>query len=194
MSKKEAAVISIMILIITLGLGLFGEIKLSTKTTIKLEDISLNQKVWDDGMGTSIDISYISTDTIEGYEEWNDLVQNYTFFWVKVKQKEGPTFLMVDLDYDRMKLYDDSGQTYRLSNRELAASVGDQKLNTLLNTYHWTMFNQAFPGGDSLAKEELVWDGILAFEPLKNDKNSLTLELVYCMSGQKSQKIVCNFE
>lgn len=194
MSKKEAVIISVMILIITLGLGFLGEIKISSKTTIKEEDISANYKVWNDGMGTTIHMSYITPDNIEGYEELRDLVQNYTFFQVKVEQTDGPTFLMVDLDYDRMKLYDDSGQTYRLLNTELGASTEDQRLTSLLNTYHWTMFNQAFPGGDSLAKDELVWDGILAFEPIRNDIKTLTLELVYCMSGQKNQNIVCNFE
>lgn len=194
MSKKEAAVISALILIITLGLGSLGEIKISTKTTIQQEVISPNYQVWNDGMGTTIHIFYVTNETIDGYEKWRSLVQDYEFFWVKVEQTKGPTFLMVDLDYDRMNLHDDNGQTYRLLNTELRSTTQDEEQKAMLDTYRWTMFNQAFPGGDSLAKEELVWEGILAFEPIKSDAKTLTLQLVYSMSGQKSRNITCNFE
>ena len=189
MSKKEAAIVYVLSLILALGIGFIGEIKVSGKTTIQQETIKPFHKVWNDGMGTTVHINYVSPHEIEGYESWSNLIKDYTFFFIRVEQDKNSTFLMVDMNYDRMTLHDNHGRTYRLVNTEVEAATQNKELKSLLKTFHWTMFNQAFPGGKSLALHELIWEGILVFEPVENDADTLSLQLVYSMTGQKTRYI-----
>ncbi len=189
MRKKEIIFGIIVGLLLLVVLGVCEEVKVSNGTTIINKKISENSYNWTDGMGTTVKIRYIEPEDIKKYEK----AEEYTVFDITVEQKDGPTFLMVDLDYDKMKLTDNEGKEYPLLNEEIAADTPEE-LKPLLETFKWTMFNQAFPGGESLAVDELVWNGILVFSKVDKSSKSLDLQLTYNMSGQKARHIECDFE
>lgn len=169
--------------------GAIGEIDVSNGTTITNKKITENEYIWEDGMGTTIKIKYIEKTDNEKFKE----LKEYTLFDITVEQDEGPTFLMVDLDYDKMKLKDDMGTYYPLLNDELS-KIQSQEISSLLETFKWTMFNQAFPGGESLAVNKLRWNGVLVFPRINEDAKKLNLQLTYNMSGQKVRFIECDFD
>lgn len=197
MQKKEIIVILVLSLLVALVWLFVPEIEVSGDTTIRQEAISPVHHMWNDGMGTTVHAYYVSPEIAkqdDRWAKWVDLAQQYTLFWVRMEMWEGPNFLMVDLDQERMTLHDDRDHEYRCLNEDVALATENKELRTLLTAFNLTMFNNAFPGGGSLALDEPVQEGIFLFEPLESGVETFYLHLHYSMSGQKARPIDFEFK
>lgn len=193
MTRSEAGVMAAVVLLVATAWLFLGRLPVSAETSTRYQAEGPFLKHWHDGMGSQISVSYLSPEeTGESAQrtDWSSWAEDYTVFWLKLQERPGPNFLMVDLPYYEMSLKDDQGREYRLLNQELA---GDQELREQLTIFDWTLFNNAFPDGPTL-QGNAMQEGPLLFQPLAPDSRQAVLEIKYCMVGKPPWRLTFEFE
>lgn len=194
MFKKEVLAVIILSLLFGIGLGTVGEIDASNGTTIQHEVISLDHQVWDDGMGTTIHIYHIDPNELKNFEIDDEVLEGTILFKIRVELADDvPNFVSSNLPYSDIYLTDDFGESYQLINEEVSKLTDNDELYELLNIFDWTMCNQAFRGNEKISYEELVWEGVLIFEPADINTKNLYLQLKYFENCQQNKPIRFNF-
>ncbi|HET9529340.1 MAG TPA: hypothetical protein VFQ92_03240 [Blastocatellia bacterium] len=185
-------------LLLTVGLVLvFGliwmkwpAIKVSSKTLEHYDRSNPVEPNWHNGVGLSIRAKRLdgSAHLEPHFEAYRDLINSHIAFSIVI-EIQGATYpTMIDMPYDRMRLFDSSGREYRLANQGLSEQSKDGKLRQLLETLDWSIVNNTF------SRQPRTEKALLLFEREQSIADVLTLHLNFYHHPYKQVDLTFEFE